>query len=53
MALADGGWMVGDHLVKDIAAGLRTIGSTEGCGRTRRTGWTTSSQTCFRRWRFS
>lgn len=29
MALADGGWMVGDHLVKDIAggraAGLRTI----------------------------
>ncbi|WP_433258693.1 HAD family hydrolase [Streptosporangium sp. CA-135522] len=54
MALTGRGWMVGDHLVKDIgggrAAGLRTVW-TEGHGRIRSTRRTTSSRTCSRRWR--
>ncbi|MFD8558135.1 HAD family hydrolase [Streptosporangium canum] len=55
MLLADGGWMVGDHLVADIGgdrppASVRS-GSTGGRGPARNTRRTTSSRTCCRRWR--
>ncbi|WP_344975672.1 HAD hydrolase-like protein [Streptosporangium fragile] len=57
MAFADGGWTVGDHLVADIgggwAAGLRTIWIDRGRGPAKSPRRTTSSWTCFRRWRFS
>ncbi|MER5627063.1 HAD hydrolase-like protein [Streptosporangium sp. NPDC002544] len=52
MALADGGWMVGDHLVADIgggrAAGLRTAWVDRGRGPARNARRTMSSRTCCR-----
>ncbi|MER6177811.1 HAD family hydrolase [Streptosporangium sp. NPDC001681] len=52
MALADGGWMVGDHLIADIGAGglpaFVRSGLTRGRGRTRSTRRTMWLRTCSR-----